>query len=221
MEDVLNFKPFVAKDFLPQEIYDVVYNAVNSQIAKNLAEGKDAYAEPFSKAVCENNGFIILFECAPDYVYEFFKDKMSEAFGVDAARPNLLFARYTHDSGYAPRLLPHADRAVKTQSVTMTVELDSTLDWDIYIQDDRYQLEKNSAVFFSGSHQTHFRPHQEFSKDDYYDILLVQGPLAAEGQEEMTNENHFNDMDKRAGYFIEKYRDVLEGSLKGAKNVNE
>jgi hypothetical protein len=50
MEDVIDFKPFVTKDFLPQEIYDEVYNAVNSQIAKNLADGKEAYAEPFSKS---------------------------------------------------------------------------------------------------------------------------------------------------------------------------
>lgn len=220
MEDVLDFKPFVSKDFLPSKIYEEVYAAVNSQIAINLAEGKDAYAEPFSKAVCENNGFVVLFECVPEYVYEFFQDKMSEAFGVKAARPNLLFARYTYDSGFAPRLLPHADRAVKTQSLTMTVELDSTLDWDIYIEDERFKLGKNTGVFFSGSHQTHFRPHQEFSKNDYYDILLVQGPIDAPGQEQMNNENHFSNMDKRAGDFINKYRDVLEGSLQRTKDVS-
>jgi hypothetical protein len=220
MKDILDFQPFVSKDFLPPEIYEEVYTAVNSQIAKNLAEGKDAYAEPFSKAVCENNGFIVLFECVPPYVYEFFQEKMSEAFEVKTARPNLLFARYTHDSGFAPRLLPHADRAVKTQSVTMTVELDSTLDWDIYIEDERFKLGKNAGVFFSGSHQTHFRPHQEFGKDDYYDILLVQGPIDAPGQEQMNNENHFNNMDKRAGDFINKYRDILEGSLQRTKDVS-
>lgn len=221
MKDILNFKPFVSENFLPQEIYDEVYNAVNSQIAKNLSEGKDAYAEPFSKAVCENNGFIILFECVPEYVYDFFKEKMSEVFGVNAARPNLLFARYSWESGFAPRLLPHADRAVKTQSVTMTVELDSTLDWDIYVEDSRFELGKNSGVFFSGSHQTHFRPHKEFSKDDYYDILLVQGPIDEPDQEEMNNENHFNYMDQRAGEFIDRYKDILTGSLKDAINVSQ
>jgi hypothetical protein len=213
MKDILDFQPFVSKDFLPSEFYEEVYIAVDSQIAKNLAEGKDAYAEPFSKAVCENNGFIVLFECVPDEVYDFFQEKMSEAFGVKTARPNLLFARYTHDSGFAPRLLPHADRAVETQSVTMTVELDSTLDWDIYVEDERFELGKNTGVFFSGSHQIHFRPHKDFKKDDYYDILLVQGPMLEPGQKEMTDENHFNYMEKKAGNLVEKYRDILEGSL--------
>jgi hypothetical protein len=211
MEDVVNFKPFVAKDFLPQEIYDVVYDAINRQIEKNIAEGKEPYAEPFVKA--GSNGFIILFDPIPNSFYDFLREKISKSIGFDIATPGILFARYTHDSGYAPRLLPHADRAVKTKSVTMTVELDSTLDWDIYIEDDRHKLGKNSAIFFSGSHQTHFRPHQEFSKDDYYDILLIQTAIDLPNQDEITEENHFNYMDKRAGDFIVKYKDVLEGSL--------
>jgi hypothetical protein len=211
MKDVLGFQPFVSKDFLPPEIYKQVYDAVNNQIKKNIEDGKDAYDEPFVKAA--SNGFIILFECLPDSFYTYLKEKISKAVGFEVAKPSLLFARYTHDSGFAPRLLPHADRAVKTQSVTMTVELDSTLDWDIYIEDERFKLGKNAGVFFSGSHQTHFRPHQEFGKNDYYDILLVQGPIDAPGQEQMNNENHFNNMDKRAGDFINKYRDILEGSL--------
>jgi hypothetical protein len=213
MKDILDFQPFVSKDFLPPEIYKEIYTIVNGEIAKNLAEGKDPYAEPFSRAVCKNNGFIVLFEHAPEYVYEFFQEKMSEAFGVKTARPNLLFARYTHDSGFAPRLLPHADRAVETQSVTMTVELDSTLDWDIYVEDERFELGKNTGVFFSGSHQIHFRPHKDFKKDDYYDILLVQGPTLHPDREEMTDENHFNYMDKKAGNLVEKHIALLEGSL--------
>jgi len=211
MKDVVDFKPFVTKDFLPQEIYDVVYDAVNSQIQNNIAEGKEPYGEPFVKA--GSNGFIILFECVPDHVYAFLREKISEAVGFEIATPGLLFARYTHDSGYAPRLLPHADRAVKTQAITMTVELDSTLDWDIYIEHDRYQLEKNDAIFFSGSHQTHFRPYQKFEKDDYYDILLIQTAIDLPDQDEITEENHFQYMDKRAGDFIVKYKDLLEQSL--------
>jgi len=213
MKDVLDFQPFLSKDFLPPEIYEEVYTAVNSQIAKNLAEGKDAYAEPFVKA--GSNGFVILFECVPSHVYAYLKEKISELVGFKIATPGLLFARYTHDSGYAPRLLPHADRAVKTQSVTMTVELDSTLAWDIYIEHDRYQLEKNAAIFFSGSHQTHFRPYQKFEKDDYYDILLIQAAIDLPDQDEITEESHFQYMDKRSGDFIEKYYDLLEGSLDG------
>jgi hypothetical protein len=211
MKDIANIDPFVTSDFLTPEIYKIVYDSVNNQIAKNIADGKEPYDEPFVKA--GSNGFIILFECVPDSVYDFLKEKISKAVGFDVATPGLLFARYSHDSGYAPRLLPHADRAVKTQAITMTVELDSTLKWDIFVEDTRYELAKNSAIFFSGSHQTHFRPYQKFEKDDYYDILLIQTAIDAPGQDDMTDENHFNFMDRRSGQFINKYHDILAGSL--------
>ena len=146
-------------------------------------------------------------------MYDYLQKKITDAIGMPVATPGLLFARYSHDSGYAPRLLPHADRAVKTQAITMTVEMDSTLKWDIQIMDERFELEKNAAIFFSGSHQTHFRPYQKFEKDDYYDILLIQTALDLPDQEEINQENHFQFMDRQSGQFIEKYHHLLADAL--------
>lgn len=209
--DPFRIEPIVVPGFLDPEIYGAVYDAVDGQINQNLEKGDDPYAEPFVRA--GSNGFIILFECVKPEVYDYLQKKISEAIGMPVRKPGLLFARYSHESGYAPRLLPHADRAMKNPAVTMTVELDSTLDWDIYVEDTRYKLERNDAIFFSGSHQTHFRPHQEFSKDDYYDILLIQTTLDLPDQKELTEENHFREMDGRSGQYIQKYHDIMAGAF--------
>ena len=203
-------EPFVVHQFLPPEIYSKTYEIVDSLVEKNTKESGDPYSEPFVKA--GSNGFVILFEPFEDDVYDWMQKEFTELVGQPVRRPNILFARYTKSSGFSPRLLPHTDRVMKYPSVTMTVELDATLPWDLYVEEEKFEMARNQAVFFSGSHQMHYRPYPNFRKQDYYDILLVHSTLDLPDQEELTEE-HFDKMDKLSGEYIQRKYELFEGGL--------
>jgi len=203
-------KPFLVKDFLDFELYKEIYEVINPIIDKNFKEKNDKYADPFVRA--GSNGFVILFEPFEDNFYNWIQEKISKKIGKPVNRPNILFCRYTKDSGFSPRLLPHTDRAMKYPAVTLTVELEKTLDWDIYVEEEKFELEKNSALFFSGSHQMHYRPYPTFGNDDYYDILLIHTTLDSPNQEELTEE-HFDAMDRLSGDYIQRKFELFEGGL--------
>jgi len=203
-------KPFAIPNFLPSEIYAKTYDIVDTLVQENLQKGAEEYAEPFVKA--GSNGFVILFEPYEEDVYEWLQKELSDVVGQPVKRPGVLFARYTKKSGFNPRLLPHTDRVMKNPSVTMTIELDSTLDWDIYVEDEKFIMERNLAVFFSGSHQMHYRPFPKFEDEDYYDILLVHSTLDLPDQEELTEE-HFSKMDRLSVDYIQKNISMFEGGL--------
>jgi hypothetical protein len=208
-------KTILASDFLTKEHYDLVYAAVQEKIEKNLKRDLGKYDDGF--AVIDNNGFIIYFDVVKDDVVEAIRLKLEEILQVPVARPGVLFARYSRDSGYRPRLRPHIDRAVRRQSLTATIELDTTLDWDIYVNDEKYNLEKNQILLFSGSRDVHWRPDIDFKDDDYFDVIILQTYIETEDDTKL-DDTYFDEMDKVSGQFIHKYRHLLERSLNDELN---
>lgn len=203
-------KPIVVKDFFTPEEYASVYRTINHYIEANIAAGKDKYDAPFNKL--GNNGFVVYFDDFEEDVLNKLRDGLSEAVGNRVQRPGVLFCRYTKDSGNSPRLLPHCDRAVKHPSVTTTLELDTTLEWDIYVEHEKFNLDKNEMLVFSGSHNMHWRPEAIFGDDDYFDIIILQTYM--EKDEDIILDNaHFDAMDVRGHEFIEQYRELFGNSL--------
>jgi hypothetical protein len=208
-------KTIVASDFLTKEHYDLVYEAVHEKIENNLKNDLGKYDDGF--AVIDNNGFIIYFDVVKDDVVETIREKLEDILHATVALPGVLFARYTRDSGYRPRLRPHVDRAVKRPSLTATIELDTTLDWDIYVNDEKYNLEKNQILLFSGSKDVHWRPDIEFKDDDYFDVIILQTYIE-DDDDTVLEDSYFDEMDKISGQFIEKYKHLLERSLNDELN---
>ena len=205
-----NLEVSVVSKFLSTEEYSSIYKTINEQIANNVANGKGKYEEGFE--VVNNNGFLVYFDKFEQFVLDGIKDKLSAAIGVPVNKPGVLFARYTKDSGSRPRLRPHADRAVKKPSVTATLELDTTLDWDIYVNDDKYNLDNNEILIFSGSRDIHWRPDVEFSDTDYFDVIILQTSMDND-DDTVLDEEYFKEMDVKSGQYIHKYRHLLERSL--------
>lgn len=112
--------------------------------------------------------------------------------------------RYTLESGSKPQLRPHYDVGMKTASFTLSIQLDSTKSWDLYVKDKCFNLKKNQAVLFSGSHQIHWRPDIEFSENDYYDIIVCQAIEDSDDPIILDNE-HKEKMQKDVNSFLEKY----------------
>jgi hypothetical protein len=208
--DITQIKPFVVEDFLTADEYASIYKTINDAIEENVAAGNDPYDEPFKKLV--TNGFIVYFENFEQKVLDKFKSGLEAAIGHPVKRPGVLFCRYSKKSGDFPRLLPHSDRIMKNPSVTTTIELDTTIDWDIYVEDKQFNLNKNEMLVFSGSHNTHWRPFIEFGDDDYFDIIILQSSL--EKEDDIHLDDEFFDMrDRKSGEFIQRYMPLLEKAL--------
>lgn len=100
--------------------------------------------------------------------------KIGTELGISIERISTHYARYSLQSGHKPLLMPHYDRALTKSMFSLAIVLDSTFDWDIYVEGEKFVPRKNDAVLFSGSHQVHWRPDVEFKEDDYYDIMVCQ-----------------------------------------------
>jgi hypothetical protein len=205
-----NLTPIVVSDFLTEEQLASIYKTINAQISKNLEDGKAKYEEGFE--VVNNNGFVVYFDNFEHSVLAAIKENLEKAINAPVHKPGVLFARYTRESGFRPRLRPHADRAIDRPSVTATLELDTTLDWDIYVNDDRYNLLNNEILIFSGSRDIHWRPDIEFNDSDYFDVIILQTSMDIE-DDTILDEEYFREMDKKSGQYIGKYRHMLERSL--------
>lgn len=84
------------------------------------------------------------------------------------------FARYTNDDTSRPQLMPHFDVGLDFATVSISIVLSSTIDWDISVEGKTFAIKDNQGVTFSGSHQWHWRPNIEFKDSDYYDIIVCQ-----------------------------------------------
>lgn len=208
--DMINFKATVKDNFLSTKSYESVYETINKQIKQNLDNNIGKYEHGFE--VVDNNGFVVYFDKFEKDVLDEIKDGLEKIVGHPVNKPGVLFARYTKDSGYRPRLRPHADRAIKHPSVTATLELDTTLDWDIYINDDNFNLKNNEILVFSGSNDIHWRPDAEFDDNDYFDVIICQTSLDKE-DDQVLDDEYFKTMDVKSGQYIHKYRNLLEKSL--------
>jgi hypothetical protein len=124
--------------------------------------------------------------------------KIGTELGISIERISTHYARYSLQSGHKPLLMPHYDRALTKSMFSLAIVLDSTFDWDIYVEGEKFVPRKNDAVLFSGSHQVHWRPDVEFKEDDYYDIVVCQ--FEEQTQEDLTlSEKHIEAMNERNG----------------------
>ena len=103
-------------------------------------------------------------------------DKINAIYPLDSdpSKHMFVYNRYTWKTGYPPVLKPHFDTMIDAGSITLTIILDTTLDWNIVAEDEEFEVKTNEAFLFSGTHHLHWRPKIEFGPDDQYDFLLVQ-----------------------------------------------
>jgi hypothetical protein len=103
-------------------------------------------------------------------------DKINEVYPLnsDPDKHMFIYNRYTWKTGYPPVLKPHFDTMVDCGSITLTIVLDTTVDWNIVAEDEEFEIKSNEAFLFSGTHHLHWRPKIEFGPDDHYDFFLCQ-----------------------------------------------
>lgn len=205
--NLTEFKPFVIKDVLSQDEYAYVYDCVNSAFPTELTPDLPPDTrEHIEYLNVPELGYLAYVKGFSKNFYESIRDTAENILGLELDLPQVHFARYTTKTGYQPLLRPHSDNQLKNPSITLSIQLDSTLDWELCAYDTCDTLASNQALIFSGSHQMHWRPPTTFSEDDYFDILVCQLPIA--GSEELPP-SHYQNMDilqkEELQKFFQKY----------------
>jgi hypothetical protein len=201
--------PVKIEHFFTKENVDSVYETVNDLMRKGEEDHGDRY---HYMTKLTNNGFIAILspEGFDKSISQAFYDKASELI-ENPAPVGFLFARYTWDSGDAPTLLPHCDRSEKKMGLYGTVQLDATLDWDFYVEDEKFEMQHNTAVWFTGTHQPHWRPDKDFGPNDFYDIIICQ--THSLNDEYMLTEQDRDIMDQKATDCAQRHKDLLVNGL--------
>jgi len=124
--------------------------------------------------------------------------KIEKELNIKVKEVSTHYARYSLQSGHKPLLMPHYDRALTKAMYSLAIVLDTSFNWEIYVEGDKFVPRKNDGVLFSGSHQVHWRPDIEFKENDYYDILVCQ--FEEDTEEDLTlSEEHLEMMNERNG----------------------
>jgi hypothetical protein len=85
------------------------------------------------------------------------------------------FARYknTPNDGkeLKPNLFPHIDMFPEPR-LTFDYQIGGNSTWPLVVMEKEFELENNSALTFSGTHQPHWRVHKDFNDDEYIDMVF-------------------------------------------------
>jgi hypothetical protein len=158
-----DLKPTVIPDFFTESEYKGLYDLISEHDFD-----EDQLNEPM--------GYFARNVYIKEPYNQIMLDKINEVYPLDSDPDKHMFIynRYTWKTGYPPVLKPHFDTMIDCGSITLTIVLDTTLDWNIVAEDEEFEIKSNQAFLFSGTHHLHWRPKIEFGPDDYYDFFLVQ-----------------------------------------------
>ena len=182
--DVRYTEPILIRNFFDEKDIESIYSAVDALYKDDL----DKHGDKYKSYANSLNGFYLRHQRVPrnplddrqkdpyrfeQYVIDKVRDRYAELMDSKVGNLGITYARYTLDTGRRPQLLPHVDRVYDEAALSATVHLNKTLDWDIYVGDEKFTLNTGDALFFSGTHHLHWRPDVEFTAEDYFDILIL------------------------------------------------
>lgn len=224
MAEINPLEPHVEENFFTAEEYKSIYETIQRTMELGAKEAGNEWHH-FKKNT--NNGFNVIFLSErrngplpglSKMVEDKIRQKFEEKAVAEVGHIGILWARYTLESGDIPSLIPHQDRSETHAAYTFTVELEKNIDaWDFYVEDQKFEMNKNQAIWFSGTHQSHWRPDKEFKKGDYYDIILCQ--THHPDDENQLSEEFFLDGDDHSIDIGEKYKDLLKNTLEKTQRI--
>jgi hypothetical protein len=151
-------------------------------------------------------GYFAVFGFPSTKFYDRLHEIAEEYSGYSLSKDSQIhFARYTTNTGAEPRLRPHYDGMLKSETITLSVQLKKNIDWLIYCNGEPASIDTNEAILFSGSHQIHWRPQRKFVDGEFLDVLVCQFPIV--GGSDLP-EGHEDRMHKIREPFIDIYGSV-------------
>lgn len=162
-----DLKPVVIPDFFTPSEYEGLYKLVEDS-------RKDEHS---NVQLNEPMGYFAENIYIKEPFYSVMIDKINKHYKLEQSDPEkcaFIYNRYTWKTGHPPTLKPHFDTILNFGMITLTIILNTSLKWNIVVEDEEFEIDTNQALLFAGTHQIHWRPKIEFGPGDYYDFLLCQ-----------------------------------------------
>ena len=174
--DIVSFKPLLVNNFFTEQHINHITEFIDSQISKNIKNGKDEYF-----------GFESNYELGC-FTYTFSKEsikptreyvtqEIKRILGVDIHPKfiDLKYQRYTSKTGNSsPELRPHVDKIDDKHYMSFSLPINNKENWPVYLDKEKYDIQNNQALFFNVSNTIHWRPKKEFREEEYYDVLILR-----------------------------------------------
>jgi hypothetical protein len=146
---------------------NVLTNEEISLLYKNVKETKKEQTQVENKL-----GFKAYFTNFDKIIIDKIQKVVQDNFGEHWQIKNVMFAQYSNEWGYKPRLHPHFDDAFNDHKLTFDLRLNGNVDWNIVVEDRPFLLKYNQALMFSGTDQIHWREKINFSNDSFLDLIF-------------------------------------------------
>jgi hypothetical protein len=156
----------ILDNIFTKEQIDRIYQYVN-----NCPKDKIKNDNPWGQTVFYIKEFNSKFDGAED-IYNTIEDRVEQAYGKRINILGIQFARYDTSSHIMPNLDFHIDSVFKKPMLTFDIQLKSTIDWPIIVNQKEYTLKNNQALTFSGTHQVHSRKPVNFTSNDVCDMIF-------------------------------------------------
>jgi hypothetical protein len=153
-----NLKNEIVKDIFTKEEMEIIYDHINDtpeeQLMLNPKIGHKQFQWGMPKSI-------------EDKVTEI-AQKYSD---VPLKLTEISAARYSNNYLVPPNLFPHTDHFDQPR-FTFDIQLKSTRNWTLYVENKPFTLRDNEAIIFSGTNQFHWREKTKFNNDDIIDMLF-------------------------------------------------
>lgn len=179
----------VIDNIFSKEEIDSIYSHI-----ENTPKDKQFYQDAFAHTV--------YFSWLPAEVVDKIVSVANANFHKKLVLKELSFARYANTRGMNPLLFPHYDETFKEQRITFDIQVRATKPWGIVVEDSVYTLKDNQALFFSGTHQVHWREKMQFDESDYVDMVFCH---FSEESPEHTEDAHYLEMNAKVKIFKDQY----------------
>lgn len=151
----------IVKNVLSEEQIDRIYKAVDSAGARYVME-------LFSQNITD-------FQLPRDIELRIIELAQTQS-GINSLKiEEYQFARYknTKEQGkdLKPNLFPHIDMFPEPR-LTFDYQIGGNSSWPLVVMEKEFELENNSALTFSGTHQPHWRVHKDFKDGEYIDMIF-------------------------------------------------
>jgi hypothetical protein len=75
-------------------------------------------------------------------------------------------------------------------------------DWPIVVEKEKYILQDNQALIFSGTHEVHWRDKKTFAKGEYLDMIFAH---LHDPESENIKDSHKTNMKIKSNYYLKMW----------------
>jgi hypothetical protein len=193
------FEPIIIDDCLDQaHILSAYRTMAMAPHVLNTKTNKRDLVQPD-----EQFGYISYNKNPDKFVLDRIMELVQSNTDIPVNTPDFHFAKYAKSSGHRPQLYPHYDVHLKVPHLTLSIQIESSFPWTMFIDGKPYTLKDNQGLLFSGTHQIHWRDNVDFGEYDYSDVLLSQFSVA---YDENLSEEHYGHMEDKKSLYWDKWQ---------------